>query len=107
MQTADWAPEQYWRLNLKLEHYRQPRSLDLEVAGGFLASIRDDLIVDLLTLVEGAEAGAFDCRDMNEHVLAAASRLNKTIAFGRIEPVPTANSIWLASNAESGDASAQ
>ena len=62
-------------------------SLDLEVAGGFLASIRDDFVFDLLTLIEGAEAGAFDRRDMNEHVPAAAtSRLNKTIAFGRVEP---------------------
>lgn len=62
-------------------------SLDLEIAGGFLASIRDYFVFDMLTLIEGAEAGAFDCRDMNEHVLAATSRLNKTIAFGRIEPL--------------------
>jgi hypothetical protein len=29
-------------------------SLDLEVAGGFLASIRDYFVFDLLTLIEGA-----------------------------------------------------
>src|ERR1035441_1060346 len=40
------------------------RSLDLEVAGGFLASVRDDLILDMLTLVEGAEAGLFNGRDV-------------------------------------------
>jgi len=58
-------------------------SHDFEVAGGFLASIRENFVFDLLTLIEGAEASAFDRRDMNEHVPAATRRLNKTIAFVR------------------------
>src|SRR5262245_36957197 len=61
-------------------------SHDFEVAGGFLASIRENFVFDVLTLIEGAEASAFDRRDMNEHVLAATRRLNKTIAFCRVEP---------------------
>src|SRR5665811_1289457 len=88
MPATKRTPEQHWRLNLKLGHYRRPRSLDLEVAGGFLASIRDDLIVDLLTLVEGAEAGAFDCRDMNENVFSprvggGIDKLNEFVAQRR------------------------
>src|SRR5665811_1745256 len=63
-------------------------SLDLEVSGVFLASIRGDLILDLLTLIESAEAGAFNGRDVNENVLPTpARRLNKPIAFHRIEPL--------------------
>ena len=80
MQATDWAPEQHWRLNLKLGHYRRPRSLDLEVFSRFFALVGNEVVFDLLTLIEGAEAGAFDRRNMNENVLAAAtSLLNKTI----------------------------
>jgi hypothetical protein len=63
-------------------------SLGLEVFSRFFALVGNEFVFDLLTLIEGAEAGAFDRRDMNEHVLAAvAIRLNKPITLGRIEPL--------------------
>jgi hypothetical protein len=40
----------------------------------------------LLPLLERAQSSTFDCRDVDKHILAAALRLNESIAFGRIEP---------------------
>jgi|SRR5689334_7106187 len=66
----------------------QPFSLDFEFSGGLFASIGNDFVFNLLPLIEGAEAGAFDRRDVDEYVLASTTvRLNKTIAFGRVEPL--------------------
>src|SRR5262249_34751603 len=39
-----------------------------------------------LTLVESAQAGTLDSGNVDEYVLAAALRLNKSVAFGRIKP---------------------
>jgi hypothetical protein len=41
----------------------------------------------LLTLIEGAKAGAFDGADMNEDVLAAIVRLDEAEALCRVEPL--------------------
>jgi hypothetical protein len=62
-------------------------SFDLEVASGLLAAIRHDLVLELLTFIERAQAGALDRRYMNENILAAALRLNESVAFLRIEPL--------------------
>ena len=60
---------------------RFPQSLDLEVFRGVLTAIVHDFILNNLALIEGAQAGTFDRRDMDEHILASALRLNESIAF--------------------------
>jgi hypothetical protein len=63
------------------------RSADLEVLGRFLAPIAHDFILNDLPLVEGTQSGALDRGNVDEHVLAAALRLNESVPFGRIEPL--------------------
>ena len=46
-------------------------SRDLEVLSGLLATITHNFILNGLALVEGAQAGSLDRRDMDEHVLAS------------------------------------
>jgi hypothetical protein len=67
-------------------------SLDLQVLRGFLASVAHDLVFDLLTLAEGAQSGSLDCGNVYKHVFAttATRRLNKAIAFSRVEPLHSA-----------------
>src|SRR3954454_9865134 len=62
-------------------------STDLEIFCRFLAAVGYDFILNSLPFIEGAQARTFDCRDVNEHILAAALRLNKPVAFGWIEPL--------------------
>jgi hypothetical protein len=61
-------------------------SFDFEVFCGRLAAIADDLVLDLLAFIEGAEACALYGRDVDEHVLAATLRLNEAVALGGVEP---------------------
>ena len=56
-----------------------------------LSFARDFLVLDNLSLVEAAEAGFLDSRDVNEHIFAAALRLNKSVPFLRIEPLDRAD----------------
>jgi hypothetical protein len=49
-----------------------------------LTPIRDELESNRLSLIETSEASALNRRDVNEHVLAAALRLDETVAFGQI-----------------------
>jgi hypothetical protein len=44
-------------------------------------------LFDDLSLVETAEAGSFDCRDVDKHIFAAALRLNKPVPLLRVEPL--------------------
>ena len=63
-------------------------ALNLEVLGRSFAPVRDFLVFDNLPLIQAAEAGSFDRRDVYKHISAAAIlRLNKPIALGRIEPL--------------------
>src|SRR5215471_4689360 len=62
------------------------RSFDLEIHRRCFPAVLFDLILDLLPLVERAQSSTFDCRDVNKDISAPALRLNKSIAFGRIEP---------------------
>ena len=64
--------------------------LHLEVFGRFFAAVRHDFIFNLLAFVEIAQSGALDSRDVNEHILAAALRLDKAVTFGRVEPLHSA-----------------
>src|SRR5580704_3459366 len=43
--------------------------------------------IDDLPLIETAEAGSFDCRDVDEHIFAAALWLNEPIPLLRVEPL--------------------
>lgn len=49
-----------------------------------LASLR--LVRNPLALVEAANSGALDCRNMHKNVFRAVIRLDKAIALGRVEP---------------------
>jgi hypothetical protein len=42
---------------------------------------------DDLPFVETVEAGPLNSRDVHKNILAAALRLNETIAFGGVEPL--------------------
>jgi hypothetical protein len=68
------------RLSLRLCR-RFLRSLDLEVFRGVLPAIVHEFILNTLPLVQSAQAGTFDRRDMDEHILASTLRLNEPIAF--------------------------
>src|SRR3984957_10269973 len=48
--------------------------------------VRDFLVFDDLPFIEPAEAGALHRRNVYEHVLAAALRLDEAVTLGRIEP---------------------
>jgi hypothetical protein len=64
-------------------------SVDAQPVGRRLAgsSVRDDLILKLLPLIEGAQAGPLDRTDVNEHILAAVVRLNEAKALLAVEPL--------------------
>jgi hypothetical protein len=49
--------------------------------------VRDFLIFDNLPLIEAAEAGFLDSRDMDKHILAAVLRLDKPVPLLRVEPL--------------------
>src|SRR5262245_30033450 len=61
-------------------------STHFEIVRRLFAAVADHFIFHRLTLVERAQAGALDRRDMDEYVSAAALRLNESIAFRRVEP---------------------
>jgi hypothetical protein len=54
------------------------------------SSIFDDIEIDLLPLVEGAQPGTLDRTDMDKDILAAVGGLNKAKAFLAIEPLYSA-----------------
>src|SRR6266496_3834990 len=60
---------------------------DLEVFGGLLAPIAGNFVLNDLPLVESAQAGTLDRGKVDEHILAAALRLNESVALGRVEPL--------------------
>src|SRR5262249_45984253 len=63
------------------------RSLDLEIHGRCFSGALFDLILDVLPFIERVQSRALNSGDMNEHVPAAALRLNESIALIRIEPL--------------------
>src|ERR1700730_8278167 len=50
------------------------------------AAVGHEFVLDGLTLIERAQAGALDGRDMDEDVLVAACRFDEPVALGWIEP---------------------
>src|SRR5476649_617678 len=66
---------------------RATRSLNLEVLRGCLSAVLDEFELNGLTFVQCAKSGAFDRRDVHEHILPAFLRLDEAIALRRIEPL--------------------
>ena len=62
------------------------RSLHLEIFGRRFAPAFDLFVLDFLALIQGAQTGLLDRRDMYENIFAAALRCNKPVTFGRVEP---------------------
>src|SRR5262249_47682642 len=56
------------------------------------SAVCDDVERHLLALIEGAQAGALDCADMNEDVLVAVVRLDEAEALLVVEPLHGAHS---------------
>jgi len=83
------SSNQNWRQ--ALSPATSPANLShLEIFRRFLAAICDDFVLNVLAFVEGAQSGALNGRDVNEHILATALRLDKAIALGRVEPLHSA-----------------
>ena len=74
---------------LKAAHEAPPEMLArLEVDGRGLTLLATlEVEADRLTFVEGLESSAFNGRNMDENVLGAVGRLNKTKAFLWVEPL--------------------
>jgi hypothetical protein len=85
------APCQYIRGQSSAVSKRD-QSIDAEFVSRRFAgsSICDDIEIDLLPLVEGAQPGTLDRTDMNKDVLAAVGRFNKAKAFLAVEPLYSA-----------------
>src|SRR5271170_156044 len=69
------------------------RSGGLKFVGGHFARPRilDELVADLLTLLQVAQSGAFNCTDMNESVAAPVVRLNEAEALRCVVPLHCAS----------------
>ena len=65
---------------------------DPQITCRLFAPIGNNLIVDRRAFIEGAQARALKRRDMHEHVLAAALRLNEAVSFCWIEPFNSTSS---------------
>jgi hypothetical protein len=61
-------------------------ALNLQIFCRCFSLVRYFLVFDTLPLIEAAQAGSLDGRDMNKHIFSAALRLNKSVAFLGIEP---------------------
>ena len=66
---------------------RLNHSTDAEVLRALFAAVRDDFVAYLGALVQVREARFLYRGDMDEHVLAAALRLNEAIALLPVEPL--------------------
>ena len=75
------------KCTLKGRPFAASSALNLQIFRRCLSLVRDFLVLDNLTLIETAEAGSLDSRDMDEHVFSAALRLNKSVTFLSIEPL--------------------
>src|SRR6267142_6119962 len=60
---------------------------NLEVFSRGLAAVGDFLVLHRLSFIERRKTGLLDRRNMNEHVLAAIARLDKTKTLGRVKPL--------------------
>jgi hypothetical protein len=67
----------------------KPRSaLHPEILCRRLSLIRDFFVFDDLALIQSAETGPLDRRDMDKHIFSAPTlRLNESVALRRVEPL--------------------
>jgi len=70
-----------------IPHGRQDLAARPQVYRGCFPAVVLDLKLNVLTFIERAQAGSLDSRDVHEDISAAACRLNKAIAFLRVEPL--------------------
>ena len=73
----------------------------MEIAARSYAQVRWSALAELAECLGDARLEWLRGRERN------ILRQRESLTLSTANPVPTANSIWLASNAESGDASAQ
>ena len=64
--------------------------LNFEIFRGLFAAIGNDFVLNVLTFVERAQPGPLHSGDVNEHILAAALRLDKAVTLCRVEPLHSA-----------------
>src|ERR1700751_2666817 len=81
-----WSPTDVRSYSDRLASTKTKSGLDPEILCRRFTLIRGFLVFDGLTLIERAKARPLDCRNMNEHIFAAALRLNESIPLSRIEP---------------------
>jgi hypothetical protein len=60
---------------------------DPEIFRGCFPAVLLLFVAHLRTLIEGAQPGLFDRRDVYEYVFAAVVGLNKSKSLGRVEPL--------------------
>jgi hypothetical protein len=70
--------------------WQVPNERDPEVFGCHSASIGHFFVLDDLPFIERGKASPFKSRDVHKYILAAALRLNESIALGEIEPLHSA-----------------
>jgi hypothetical protein len=63
---------------------------DLQILRRFLALVGNNIVFDVCALIKRTQSSALNSRDMHEHVLATALRLDEPIAFGWVEPFHSA-----------------
>src|SRR5258708_30644749 len=68
---------------------RNPLASGAQIVGRRLAraTIRHDLVADLLAFTQCSKSGALYGADVHEHVVATVIRLNEAKAFGRVKPL--------------------
>jgi hypothetical protein len=82
----DWKDWSRSRSCGKVSVSGRASALNLEMFCRCFSFVRDFLVFDNLPLIESAEAGFLDSRDMDKHILAAVLRLDKPVPFLRVEP---------------------
>jgi len=63
-----------------------PPSLQQQISRRFLAAVADDVIGEFGAIRQAVHAGFLNCRDMDEHILAASVRLNESITLLPVKP---------------------
>src|SRR5882724_11483138 len=68
---------------------RNPLASGAQIVGRRLAraTIRHDLVADLLAFTQCSKSGALYGADVHEHVVATVIRLNEAKALGRVKPL--------------------
>src|SRR5882762_9596782 len=67
--------------------YPDTRSLDLKILRRRFSAVAYNLELDLLAVIERGQTRFLHSRNVHKHILAAALRLDESIAFGRIKPL--------------------